>query len=164
MLNDEICKVRDELNKSIITGQDYEVIYKLSVQLDELIDKYYTKKTYTREFASEVIEKLKNEGNEICLITARNSEEEPSKDWTADWLKENNIYYDKLIFTSEKLEYCRNNNIDIMVEDCAQNILKLSTEIPVICLDTRYNQECKGENITRCYSWYDIYSKIKKIH
>ena len=44
MLNDEICKVRDELNKSIITGQDYEVIYKLSVQLDELIDKYYTKK------------------------------------------------------------------------------------------------------------------------
>lgn len=127
-------------------------------------DKYYTKKTYTREFASEVIEKLKNEGNEIYLITARNSEEEPSKDWTADWLKENNIYYDKLIFTSEKLEYCRNNNIDIMIEDCVENVLKLSTEIPVICLDTRYNQECKGENITRCYSWYDIYSKIKKIH
>jgi len=42
MLNDEICKLRDELNKSIITGQDYEVIYKLSVELDELISKYYT--------------------------------------------------------------------------------------------------------------------------
>jgi len=44
MLNDEICKLRDELNKSIITGQDYEVIYKLSCELDELIAKYYTKK------------------------------------------------------------------------------------------------------------------------
>ena len=44
MLNDEICKLRDELNQSIITGQDYEVIYKLSVELDELIAKYYTKK------------------------------------------------------------------------------------------------------------------------
>lgn len=44
MLNDEICKLRDELNNSIITGQDYEVIYKLSVELDELIAKYYTKK------------------------------------------------------------------------------------------------------------------------
>ena len=43
MLNDEICKLRDELNKSIITGQDYEVVYKLSVELDELISKYYTK-------------------------------------------------------------------------------------------------------------------------
>jgi len=44
MLNDEICKLRDKLNESIITGQDYEVIYKLSVELDELIAKYYTKK------------------------------------------------------------------------------------------------------------------------
>ena len=44
MLNDEICKLRDELNNSIITGQDYEVIYKLSVELDELIARYYTKK------------------------------------------------------------------------------------------------------------------------
>jgi len=44
MLNDEICELRDKLNQSIITGQDYEVIYKLSVELDELISKYYTKK------------------------------------------------------------------------------------------------------------------------
>lgn len=45
MLNDEICKLRDELNKSIITGQDYEVIYGLSVELDNLISKYYTKQS-----------------------------------------------------------------------------------------------------------------------
>lgn len=44
MLNDEICELREKLNESIITGQDYEVIYKLSVELDELISKYYTKK------------------------------------------------------------------------------------------------------------------------
>lgn len=41
MLNDEICKLREELNNSIINGQDYEVTYKLSVQLDELIAEYY---------------------------------------------------------------------------------------------------------------------------
>lgn len=41
MLNDEICKKRDELNKSIIEGKDYSIIYKLSVELDELIAKYY---------------------------------------------------------------------------------------------------------------------------
>lgn len=41
MLNDEICKKRDELNKSIATGQDYSTIYKISVELDKLIDEYY---------------------------------------------------------------------------------------------------------------------------
>ena len=37
MLNDEICKLRE----SIISGEDYSIIYKLSVELDELIAKYY---------------------------------------------------------------------------------------------------------------------------
>lgn len=41
MINDEICILRDKLNKSIENGQDYEIIYKLSVELDELIAKYY---------------------------------------------------------------------------------------------------------------------------
>lgn len=41
MLNDEICKKRDELNKSIENNDDYDKIYKISVELDELIAKYY---------------------------------------------------------------------------------------------------------------------------
>lgn len=41
MLNDEICKLREKLNESIITGQDYTVTYQLSIELDELIAKYY---------------------------------------------------------------------------------------------------------------------------
>lgn len=41
MIEEEICKLRDELNKSIVTGQDYQITYKISVELDELIAKYY---------------------------------------------------------------------------------------------------------------------------
>lgn len=41
MLNDEICKKRDELNKSIENGEEYSKIYKISVELDELIAQYY---------------------------------------------------------------------------------------------------------------------------
>ena len=41
MLNDEICKLRDKLNKSIEQGEDYNIIYKLSIELDELISKHY---------------------------------------------------------------------------------------------------------------------------
>lgn len=46
MLNEEICKKRDQLNKSILEGQDYEITYKLSIELDELIAKYYR---YTKQ-------------------------------------------------------------------------------------------------------------------
>ena len=41
MLNDEICKLRDKLNKSIESGEDYKITYKLSTELDELIVQYY---------------------------------------------------------------------------------------------------------------------------
>ena len=41
MINKQILKLREELNDGIINGEDYEVIYKLSVELDELITKYY---------------------------------------------------------------------------------------------------------------------------
>ncbi len=44
MLNDEICKLRDKLNKSIEKGQDYSTIYAISVELDELIAKFYKEK------------------------------------------------------------------------------------------------------------------------
>ena len=41
MLNKEICKLRDKLNKSIEEGEDYATIYNISIELDELIAKYY---------------------------------------------------------------------------------------------------------------------------
>lgn len=41
MLNDKIRETRERLNESIITGKSYEEIYKLSVELDELIAEYY---------------------------------------------------------------------------------------------------------------------------
>jgi len=41
MLNDEICKLREKLNESITQGDNYEKIYQLSVELDELIAEYY---------------------------------------------------------------------------------------------------------------------------
>lgn len=44
MLNDEICKVRDRLNKSIEEGQNYDEIYKISVELDNLIMAFYNGK------------------------------------------------------------------------------------------------------------------------
>ncbi len=41
MLDEKICLLREKLNDSIINGEDYSIIYQLSVELDELIAKYY---------------------------------------------------------------------------------------------------------------------------
>lgn len=41
MLNDEICKLREKLNNSIISGEDYNIVYQISIELDELIAEYY---------------------------------------------------------------------------------------------------------------------------
>lgn len=40
MLIDEICKLRDKLNESILTN-DIEDTYELSIELDDLIAQYY---------------------------------------------------------------------------------------------------------------------------
>ena len=41
MLNEEICRLRERLNDSIINGDDYSITYKISVELDQLIAEYY---------------------------------------------------------------------------------------------------------------------------
>lgn len=60
MLNDEICKKRDELNKSIENNDDYDKIYKISVELDELIAKYYmTEESKDKDLEKKVNKKKK---------------------------------------------------------------------------------------------------------
>lgn len=44
MLNRQILKLREELNNSIINGASYDIVYKLSTELDELIVQYYKEK------------------------------------------------------------------------------------------------------------------------
>ena len=57
MLNDEICKLREKLNESILMGEDYEITYKLSLELDELIAKYYRKNVEVNKMKKDVITK-----------------------------------------------------------------------------------------------------------
>lgn len=42
MLNEEICKLREKLNYSILNEPDYNVTYQISVELDQLIAQYYS--------------------------------------------------------------------------------------------------------------------------
>lgn len=132
---------------------------------------HYVTEYTPRIFAQEVIEKLKQEGNNIYIITARDESGLPPEAYgkmqklTKEWLRKNNISYNKLIFAAneEKLQKCIDNEVDVMIEDSPNNIINISSKIPVIKYYCRYNREIEGENIITGYSWYHIYRIIKEM-
>ena len=166
-------KFFSKFNKGVANKDGYEIIeiFNVSDELDnqfwnEYLYEYVTKEP-SRKYASEVIKKLKEDGNEIYIVTARyltdrNTEDgEKMRKIVVNWLAEQKIYYDEIIFSPEdKKENCKKYNIDIMIEDKVDNINKISSIIPVICFHAGYNKECKGKNIYRVYNWYDIYNLI----
>ena len=131
----------------------------------------YIKNEPARKFASEVIKKLRDEGNKIFIISARYKTAEYGKinnenvrECTLDWLRKNKIEYDKIIFTKPpKVNEILENKIDIMIEDSPTTINELVKVVKVLYYDTRYNRSIEHENITRVYSWYDIYMKINEM-
>lgn len=48
MIEEEIKNLREKLNKSIEEDEKYEIIYKLSVELDNLIARFYLEKLLVR--------------------------------------------------------------------------------------------------------------------
>jgi len=116
--------------------------------------------------AKKYIEKLRAEGHYICIITGRdNGEYTDPYNMTKEWLEKYNIYYDKLILTNAykndkhgKTEKCKDNNIDIMIDDSI-NVCKdcIDNNIPILLMDTPYN---KKVDMPRVNSWKEIYEYI----
>lgn len=151
-----------KLNWDEYTINDYKNKYFLN----------YVKNEPARKFASEVIKKLKDDGNKIFIISARyktaengNIGKDNIRECTLKWLRKNKIEYDKIIFTKPpKVNEILENKIDIMIEDSPNTINEMVKVVKVLYYDTRYNRNIENENITRVYSWYDIYRKINEIN
>lgn len=130
----------------------------------------YVLESKPRNYTAEIIKKLREEGNKIYIITARNEDGLPPEsygkmqEFTKKWLEENKIEYDKLIFASdkEKLQQCLENEVDFMIEDSPNNILNISTQVTVIKYECKYNEKITGQNIIPAYGWYHIYNIINK--
>lgn len=53
-----------------------------------------------------------------------------------------------------------NIGIDIDSPEIIPEIVKVTK---VLCFDNRYNRDLVYDNMTRVFSWYDIYRKIKQV-
>ncbi len=115
--------------------------------------------------AKEYINKLRDEGNKIIIITARRKENcSDIYDVSKNWLIEKGIKIDKLeIGCEKKSEQCKENKVDIFIDDNAENCRDVSknVQIPVLLFDSIYNQEEK--DLKRVYNWKEAYKEIKKL-
>ena len=110
------------------------------------------------------IKKLKEEGNEIIIITAR--WQEPNCDVagaTIEWLKKYDIPYDDISFDVEdKATVALDKKIDCFIDDSFENCKSVAdVGIKTYIMNSRMNKGLDDEKITRVYSWPDFYNKIK---
>lgn len=110
-----------------------------------------------KPLVQEVLLRLHRTGQQIKFITARhdNSEIYNSKTITESWLKTQNIYYDELICEcQEKGEECRQQKVDIFIDDLPANCLVAAQAgIKTCVFDSVWNQNLDDPQITRIYSW-----------
>lgn len=119
--------------------------------------------------AKKYIDKLREDGNEIYIISGRDNEEYTNpRQMTENWLSKYQIYYDKLILTNAydkhaKTIECVKNNIDIMIDDSVSTCLDLKENgIKVLLMNTRFNHY--NTELERVLSWKEIYYKISDLY
>lgn len=188
-IDNTITEVQDELNKAAYeyaiklgkniknaenpfediknNGDTYKKKFQFSY--DELkyflknIQEEITNRAKPRDNAKETIKKLREDGHKIFIITARDSEfhDDPYL-LSKNWLDKNNIEYDKLIVNArEKGTICKNENIDLFIDDQFNNCLDVSKEgIRVIRMS---NENSNNRNIVDLNNWSKIYEFIGEL-
>ena len=119
-----------------------------------------------KENAKEKINALKDDGNKIIIITARDTKSLKEVHKVCEnWLINNKVNVDKIVVDGEdKAQKCLENKIDIFIDDNVYNCESVykNLKIPVLLMNSRYNKEYQNPNIKRVYNWNEIYNEICK--
>ena len=138
-------------------------------QEKEFIEKYFLKVARESNLMSGFIgvyNLLKSQGHEFVVITARGGLVEELKDEAIRLLDENNIKFDKYYWKiSDKLEICKKENVDIMIDDDWRIIKNLSdNSIKTLYFrDTNLMKLEENEYVKEVNNWGDIYRYINQI-
>lgn len=108
----------------------------------EFARKYYDKVIPNTPFkpkVAEYIDKIKGLGHKIIVITARDKTLYTDEyKTTIEELKNNNIHYDKLICDFDKAKVCKNEKIDLFIDDSISNCNKVNElELKLYCLTVK---------------------------
>ena len=118
-----------------------------------------------KDKAKEVINKLKEEGNNIIIITSRSTKyDQDPYVISKKWLEKHGIKFDKLVVNSQnKADDCKKYKVDILIDDHVDycKCVAEKTNTRVLMFDSPYNKEC--QEFTRVNSWQEVYNKIKMV-
>lgn len=118
--------------------------------------------------AQEIINKLKEEGNEIYFISARITTIEGcnAEEISKNTMHKYNIPYNKMIIGAyNKLDYCLNNNIEVFIDDSLEVLQELSKHgIKCYLMTSPVNRELDTQNIKRVHSWQEIYDDLNGVN
>ena len=119
-----------------------------------------------KDNAAKIINKLKDEGHRIVIVTARWNEcNFDAMKESEKWLKENGVMYDKLYVNADsKVEIAKNENIDLFIDDSIKNCRELSqNNIKCYLFKSAVNKNIEESNRFEIVeSWDQIYKKITK--
>lgn len=155
--------IKDRYYLKILYGWDEKTKF-------AFFDKYY--KNVLEEctmlpYASETIQKLKKDGDSIHFITARlmNIKGCDTEEITINSLNNFNIPYDSLdLHISDKLKFCKEHRIDILIEDSYETCRELKENgIKSILMTTKMNANIDAKGIIRVNNWNEIYKEIQNI-
>lgn len=138
-------------------------------QKKEFIKKYFMEVSQESNLMSGFIgvyKLLKEQGHEFIVITARGGFVKEMKDEAIRLLEENNIEFDKYYWKIEdKLEVCKNEKVDIMIDDDWRIIKRLSdNQIKTLYFrDTNLVKLKESDYIKEVNNWGDIYRYIRGI-
>ncbi len=169
--------VESDLNKKLdlnLTNKIdyYDLVKKYNLSNEEAQkfweDYYITilENVVPKKSSVEVINKIKENGNKVILITARVDDERVNvRAITEKWLDRNNIKYDKLIINSQnKLEIAENENIDIFLDDSIRNCEMVSSgDIKTYMFLSVNNEYYENENIVKIKTWDEFYENIREV-
>lgn len=90
-------------------------------QKKEFIQKYYLEVAHQSQFMpgfKVIYEKLRKQGHEFVVITARGGHIKEMRDIAEEFFKENNIEFDKYYWhVEDKTSICKQERIELMIDD-----------------------------------------------
>lgn len=116
--------------------------------------------TPIKQDAAEYIRKIKKLGHKIIIITARNHMfyEDPYKT-SSEYLTKHNVQFDELYCTFDKAGICKEQNVDIFIDDSIRQCDSMKKiGITPLLFVSPINES--NEEHHKVYTWEDVYHYI----
>ena len=133
------------------------------IKIGEFFETSHFENAMPMEGSVEVLSKLKEDGNDLYVVTSR---DKAIKSKTENWIGKNfqnlfsGIYFAKSIYTNpsmqNKASICREIGAETFVEDNPEHLSDFNNGARILLYDAPWNRKHKQENAMRVYSWTDI--------